>query len=382
MITLSPHLFSGFPDYSRFFAEAISQPSLNNTDSREARERGESGVILDVDSVSPLASVIPQSAEVTAAKILSFINKGVATLRGQGEPQTRINERLLSAREGIEKGYADARALLEDLGQLDDMLSSEIDRGKALINDGLVDIEAGRFPKLLSSEQSIDFGSNYTKNYRSASFDESNGLGLVPASDNSVLLAAIEQAQSMELEVVTRDGDKVTVNFLQRESARSGSNRETGARASFYSERYEMKVKGTIDKAELQALQILFDDVYGLTEIFYGSDLGTALGEAMSLGLDGSELASMSLELRQRSFSTVARAYGEVGPLLPTTRLQSQQNMIADYVRHYIDALDRASVLTEPSKTIERITALLVPDDDRLSILQSFHGGLDHLLAP
>ncbi|WP_370218429.1 hypothetical protein, partial [Thalassolituus sp.] len=73
--------------------------------------------------------------------------------------------------------------------------------------------------------------------------------------------------------------------------------------------------------------------------------------------------------------------YGESGPSLPTARLQSQQNMIADYVKSYTDALDRASMLQEPRDTLQKMMEALVPDDSRLNALRGFHGGLDRLLG-
>jgi hypothetical protein len=55
--------------------------------------------------------------------------------------------------------------------------------------------------------------------------------------------------------------------------------------------------------------------------------------------------------------------------------------MIADYVKSYTDALDRASMLQEPRDTLQKMMEALVPDDSRLNALRGFHGGLDRLLG-
>ncbi|MEC7547195.1 MAG: DUF5610 domain-containing protein [Pseudomonadota bacterium] len=378
MIISSFSSFTRTTEYTSFRNEGALRSRPDDNGSGGGKNAGELKASKEVGSTSPVSSVTPQSAEVTATNILRFVNQSVETLRAEGASEERIAERLNAAREGIEKGYADARAILEDLGKLNDGLATEIDRGETLINEGLAEIEAGQTPSLLAPAEE---GSDENADDGATEPVETDYGGTAPAAGSPFTFAASGRSQSMALEVVTRDGDKVTVNFRQREGGVSLSAGGYELTASGYSSRYDMQVEGTLDDAELQALQTLFDDVGSLSETFYGGDLGAALEEAMSLGFDGNELASMSLELRQRSFSNVARAYGESGPSLPTARLQSQQNMIADYVKSYTDALDRASMLQEPRDTLQKMMEALVPDDSRLNALRGFHGGLDRLLG-
>ncbi|TNC85742.1 MAG: hypothetical protein CSH37_06750 [Thalassolituus sp.] len=378
MIISSFSSFTRTTEFTSFRNEGALRSRPDNNGSGGAKNAGEPKASKEVGSTAPVSSVTPQSAEVTATNILRFVNQSVETLRAEGASEERIAERVNAAREGIEKGYADARAILEDLGKLNDGLATEIDRGETLINEGLAEIEAGQTPSLLAP---VDEGSDENADDGATEPVETDDGGTAPSAGSPFTFAASGRSQSMALEVVTRDGDKVTVNFRQREGGVSLSAGGYELTASGYSSRYDMQVEGTLDDAELQALQTLFDDVGSLSETFYGGDLGAALVEAMSLGFDGNELASMSLELRQRSFSSVSRAYGESGPSLPTARLQSQQNMIADYVKSYTDALDRASMLQEPRDTLQKMMEALVPDDSRLNALRGFHGGLDRLLG-
>lgn len=322
-------------------------------------QANKSAEVADTKSAQPVST---QSPEVTATNILRHVYQSVEGLRAEGASEERIAERLEAAREGIAKGYGEARSILEDLGRLDESLAADIDKGEALIAEGLKQIEAGEKPDLLAPK--------------------------VPERDDApqsaaptgFTLAGTRSSQSLSLEVVTRDGDKVTVNFRQKEGGISLTTPGMSLTASAFSSRFDMKVEGNLDEGELNALQTLFDDVGKLSETFYGGDLGAALEEAMQLGFDGNELASMSLELRQRSFSSVSRAYGESGPSLPTQRLESQQNMITDYVKSYTEALDRAKPLAEPRDTLQKMLEALAPDESRLDALRQFNDGLSKLL--
>ena len=353
---------AGFQNYGKSLGN-LQRPPQESSQSQGAANRssqaGKSAEVADTKSAQPVST---QSPEVTATNILRHVYQSVEGLRAEGASEERIAERLEAAREGIAKGYGEARAILEDLGRLDESLAADIDKGEALIAEGLKQIEAGEKPDLLTPK--------------------------VPERDDApqsatptgFTLAGTRSSQSLSLEVVTRDGDKVTVNFRQKEGGISLTTPGMSLTASAFSSRFDMQIDGNLDEGELNALQTLFDDVGKLSETFYGGDLGAALEEAMQLGFDGNELASMSLELRQRSFSSVSRAYGESGPSLPTQRLESQQNMITDYVKSYTEALDRAKSLAEPRDTLQKMLEALAPDESRLDALRQFNDGLSKLL--
>ncbi len=353
---------AGFQNFGKSLGNLQRSPQ-ESTQSQGAANRSaqanKPAEVADTKSVQPVST---QSPEVTATNILRHVYQSVEGLRAEGASEERIAERLEAAREGIAKGYGEARAILEDLGRLDESLAADIDKGEALIAEGLKQIEAGEKPDLLTPK--------------------------VPERDDApqsaaptgFTLAGTRPSQSLSLEVVTRDGDKVTVNFRQKEGGISLTTPGMSLTASAFSSRFDMQIDGNLDEGELNALQTLFEDVGKLSETFYGGDLGAALEEAMQLGFDGNELASMSLELRQRSFSSVSRAYGESGPSLPTQRLESQQNMITDYVKSYTEALDRARPLAEPKDTLQKMLEALAPDESRLDALRQFNDGLSKLL--
>ena len=230
-----------------------------------------------------------QSAESTAENILSHVQKGLDALKESGASQEQIDARLEAAKEGIATGYAQAREMLEGMGMMDDALAADIDRGETLVNEGISSMAAGDIPALLAS-------------------DETDTVSNTDAADSEVptssintptySAAAMRTSNNMSLEVITQDGDRVTVDFSQRQGSLEMRAGGLSVSASAFSEKWDMEVRGNLDDGEVAALEELFADVQKLSETFFGGDLGAALEEAMSLGFDGNELASMSLNLQ------------------------------------------------------------------------------------
>ena len=313
-----------------------------------------------------------QSAEITAENILSHVQKGLDALKESGASQEQIDARLEAAKEGIATGYAQAREMLEGMGMMDDALAADIDRGETLVNEGISSMAAGDIPALLASDEA-----DTVSNTDAADTEEPTSSINTPTYS----AAAMRTSNNMSLEVITQDGDRVTVDFSQRQGSLEMRAGGLSVSASAFSEKWDMEVRGNLDDGEVAALEELFADVQKLSETFFGGDLGAALEEAMSLGFDGNELASMSLNLRQQSFSNVSRAYGQAGPSMPTERLESQRSNIADYVDSYMKAIDKASPsLSNPLSNLQDMLAQLVPEDDRLGALASFNEGLNRLL--
>jgi len=348
-----------------------------------AKSAAESSTKTSQTAESPaITTTEPQSAEQTAKNILNHVQQGIESLKAQGASQERIDARLEAAKEGIAKGYAEARDMLDGMGLMTDELSADIEAGEALVYEGLDDIAVGNTPVLLASPQESagdnDSGGDLVDESLDSESPVSQSSGQMNAYDYSASMT--RTSNRLSLEVMTQDGDRISVNFRERSGSLDLQAGGSSLSVSGFSSRFDMEVKGFLDEGELQALETLFSDVQKLSDTFFNGDLGAALEEAMNLGFDGNELASMSLDLRQRSFSSVSRAYGAASPQLPTERLAKQPNMIAEYVDSYISALDRASPLTDARDTLQQMLDQLVPEDDRLGVMQRYHEGLNRLI--
>lgn len=288
-----------------------------------------------------------QSAETTAKNILQHVQRGLEQLRLQGASPERLQQRLDAAQQGIEKGYAEAQSMLKGMGLLDDTLQADIDAGRALVDQGLTQLLA---PK--SSEPSL-----------------------------LVTQSSLRVQNAMSLDVMTRDGDRVNVQFVQGVGAQS--QRSNGLQLSQVERQqgWQMTVEGQLSEAERQALGSLLDDVQRLSETFFAGNLGLALEQAMALNIDGQQLASMSLSLTQESFVSRSRAYAPQPIELPTPELQSLKAPLASYVDSYMAALERANPLAEPQKVFADMVQALLPDESRLPVWKAFHQGLNDLMA-
>lgn len=293
-----------------------------------------------------------QSPEETASAILRHVQNGINQLRSQGADQSRIDQRLQAAREGIAKGYAQATEMLDGMGLLDDELKGQIAAGRQLVDDGLDQLAR-------------------------------------PAEQSRALLASkssLSVANELSLQVLTQEGDQVTVRFSQGSSLSTSISQDGQGNSAFSlqasaQQNWSMEVNGSLSDAERTALAGLFDDVQSLSERFFAGDIGAALGQAMDLGFDGSQLAAMSLNLTQQTVATSTKAYASVQPQLPTPELESLKAPLASYVDAYMAALEKARPLADAPQTLQDLVNQLLPEEERLPVWNSFHEGLNSLLA-
>ncbi|ASP40511.1 hypothetical protein CHH28_18360 [Bacterioplanes sanyensis] len=329
---------------------AYARSSLNSS-SPAARTEAPAADNSAVGKVAGIVRSEPQSAEKTAANILNFVQRGLQQLQAQGGDSERLQQRLDAAREGIEKGYRQAQDMLDGMGMLDDELKSQIAAGRELVDAGL---------DALAEDPSAEL--------------------FAPAEQAVSSSAQLSVSNQMSLQVVTRDGDRVRVSFAQSSSAQAsvGDNRlslRSSAELGF-----QMSVEGQLSDEERSALDTLFADVYSLSEQFFAGDLGGALEQAMSLGFDGQQLASMSLDLRQQASVARQAFYPAQKPELPEP-LQAVQAPLAAYSEAYEQALQRANPLAEPQQSLRDMMSALLPEESRMPIWQSFSDGLDQALA-
>jgi hypothetical protein len=304
-----------------------------------------------------------KSADDVASTMLDHVQRGLDQLRNSGASDERIQQRLDAAKEGIAKGYDQAEQQLKDMGLLNDDLKAEIAQGRSLIEAGL--------EQMASAPDAEGEDAASTK---MPSFNEANR--------SSRYSTQASQQNSMSLELMTKDGDKISLSFMQSSSSFSYGAQEGHqmiAAAGFeQGMEWQMDVMGSLDEGEQEALTNLLQDVEKLSQSFFSGDLGGALEQAMQLGFDGDELASMSLNLRQESFSSVSRAYNSVQPQLPTPELESLSSGLLAYNENYLSALEQAKSFADPEKLLNDLVDQLFPDDHLKDIFQAYNQGLEN----
>lgn len=317
------------------------------------------GLGAPVTPPGPLETPRLPSARETADEILGFVRARLQREAADGASQDRLDGLLAAAREGFERGYQQALADLDALGRLDDELAGELNGTRDLVLSGLDDLAA--LPTLPAS------GISRFESYQRA--------------------VRTQQSETLQLEVRTRDGDRVRIQFESLDAYRSESSvvRGSGEGGSFLqaefnetrlsSERFSVRVQGDLDEEEQAALQELLGRVDRLADEFFEGDAQLALEQALELGYDRDEIAGFSLRLTATDVRQVTETYrrvsefgdggqpvrGGVSDLAQTLRPLGQ------FLQSVRAAEDAAQALEQPGRLLRQLLeagiGLLAQDD-------------------
>ena len=190
----------------------------------------------------------------------------------------------------------------------------------------------------------------------------------VPVQDSTRVAAYSErfaaQAETFELSVTTREGDRLRISIAQASASYSqsgvlassdanGSTLLAASRSgSLQIGAWQVSVEGDLNEQELASLEKLFSQVQELSNKFYAGDMAGAFDRAMALDLDGEQLAAMSLRLTQTSVRQATDAYSAVSE--QGGQAASAVNAtLFDYAQGLLDALRSANeAATEGKDTL------------------------------
>lgn len=147
--------------------------------------------------------------------------------------------------------------------------------------------------------------------------------GSAKAASMMQMQQAYQYSETMSLQLTTKEGDKVTLDFRQlyaqyqsyqemklAEDGPSGVGyfeSKQAMEATMFEERFAFSVQGDLNEEELQAIYDVFAKVDELAGEFYGGNIEKALEKAQNLELDMEQLSGMSLNLTQTE--TVVKRY-------------------------------------------------------------------------
>lgn len=266
--------------------------------------------------------------EKVADRVLGFIEQRLQREAAAGADPAKLNKLLTQGRDGVEKGFAEARKILDGMGVLGGQVASDIDGTYTRIQDGLSGLDK-RF-------------------------------GSAPATADKVALSGYSErfsalAETFELSVTTRDGDRLRISVAQASASWSqssfavaGNGSSTAVVGSSQSGSmqiggWQVSVEGELDDGEIKALEKLSSQVQELSDKFYVGDLAGAFDRAMALDMDSEQLASMSLHLTQTSVRQVTDAYGAVAG----QSASAVNTGLQEYAQGLLDALRSAGGLTQ-----------------------------------
>lgn len=271
-----------------------------------------------------------------ADRVLGFIEQRLRSEAAAGADPAKLEGLLAQAREGVEKGFAEARKILDGMGVLKGQVADDIDATYDKIQEGLKGLQ-----------------SDY------ASQAPSNAGNLVAVAARSERFAA--QAETFDMQVTTRDGDRLKISIASASAswsqssvaaASNGSSSMLSASSSSGSIQigaWQVQVEGELDDEERAALEDLFKQVQDISSDFYSGNLSGAFDRAMQLNMDGSQLASMSLQLTQTSVRQATDAYGAVAQQ-GGQAASAVNDSLVDYARGLLDALRTADKVAQDAK--------------------------------
>jgi len=273
----------------------------------------ESGSILDKIDVKPISF----DFEEVAKNVLDFVSKTIQGAKNGGASDEKLEEMLAQAREGVDKGFAQARQELGDMDMLSDDVKEGMDRSYDLIGSGINDLENGLFGKAGNEGNAVR--SNVV----------SRELGM-------------QETEQGSISIKTRDGDDINISFGSSTTlAQSQSVSDNGysSQTSYSrSQSFSIEVNGDLDDDELKAINNLVGDISNLADEFFNGDVQKAFEQASDLGFDASQIAQFSLDFKEVKQVAVREHYAP-------SQAQSPIATIAPYMKNLNDVLENGQSL-------------------------------------
>lgn len=326
-------------------AAATAQPSVRNTAAdAQATLANRLAERLGLEPGALAGKANDFTPERVAGRIIGFIEQRLQSEQAAGADPSKLQGLLEQARSGVEKGFAEARKILDGMGVLQGKVASDIDDTYQKIQDGFSALDKRFNPS-------------------------------TPASTGNVAVAAYSErfaakAETFEMQVTTRDGDRLRIsiaqasaNWSQSGAAASSDGKTSSLVASSQSGSlqigaWQVSVEGELDDEERGALEKLFGQVQDLSNKFYAGDLSGAFDRAMALEMDGEQLASMSLRLTQTTVRQATDAYSAVAQDGGQAASAVNSSLI-DYAQGLLDALRSANQVAEEGSAKGNLLDLL-----------------------
>ncbi len=297
-----------------------------------------------------------QTPKAVAGRIVSFVQNAIASRAGDADMAKQM---LLQARQGVAQGIADAREILQSLGQLSESIEEQIAQTAKLIHEGLDGLQ----PSLLSAADTVDDVGAQSR-ILSEAYQSSQQFS---------------RSQTAAIQVMTQDGDTVEISYsslMQSMSQQTYVNDSQGrsftsSRQSNAEVQFEFSVTGELDQGEQQAIDALLKDLGKVASRFFDGNVKAAFNAAMNIGLDSSELKSLSMDLQQTTEVRSLHRYQATQQLLdtvPVTPTSSGPREAIDVLSQVQQLLEQARQTAPVDKPENAFKQML---DDMLDMMES-----------
>ncbi|RMF13417.1 MAG: hypothetical protein D6758_13215 [Gammaproteobacteria bacterium] len=362
--------------------------------SRTALEGGDGGMRMLAEKLHvrmsekldrPLpAPAAPFDGQAIQDRVLGFVGQRVEQARAEGAEDAEVNGLLDQAAEGVEKGFAEARDVLDAIQALNEELSAAIDETETGIQAGIEAMRPGQAgdddASVGAPEADADAANPADEvivpasSQPAASDSDAEAAGdneevTVPAAlafegrFRGRYRASLENSLTVELR--TREGDLVKLDLVSAMRAALKVRSEGGEggsldyRARFKSEGdFNFVVQGDLNAEELAAITDLFAQVAELADSFFNGDLGAAFDQALSLTADMSQLAEYSISMSQSARFRASERY------LPAQGVQQLASLPAEASRMRETLAPFPEPLNLARDVMSRLFPELVPETE------------------
>ncbi|WP_018872486.1 DUF5610 domain-containing protein [Thioalkalivibrio sp. ALJ16] len=225
--------------------------------------------------------------EKVAERIVGFVELGLAHARARGASEAELGKLKEQAVAGVEQGFREAREILSGLNLLNGQIAADVDETERLIFAGLEELRTDPMATM------------------------------PPEEARFVRAERFQRAESLELNIQTRSGAEVRIEFQSVQDARAQLALETGADGagawmdvSRYQESgFSFSVQGSLDADEIRAVQGLVRDIGQVADEFFNGDVQQAFAMLPDLRFDREQLKSMDLRMTRTEVYRMAQAY-------------------------------------------------------------------------
>lgn len=305
--------------YSNSIGSSQSHESL----SYQYRYRSESSSVSQ--KTQSERSESPKEAEQTSSRadnfdvskvvdtVWNFTSSRVAEAQANGASEDEINALWDSALSGVEKGFGEARDILDSMGVLDDELAMKIDSAFGQLVDKIDQQKLGVEEVSVDEVAKDELLNGLQVNGVQVEPAESRDVSEVGRVDRSITTYQLNQ-QSFELDLKTVEGDKIRIrSYAEEEFGRYGAS-DGYVSSTVWTENksssYSLVIEGDLNDQERADLDALLEQVNTLANEFYSGNLDTAFDMASEIGIDGTSLKSMNLSLKEVEKTGVAAFAG------------------------------------------------------------------------
>ena len=312
----------------------------------------------------------PLSRAITK-NILAFVKQELYEARGNGANQQELQSIINKARAGIEKGFAEAKDVLQGRFESEPPLEQQIDHAFKRIQRGIDRLDNRFAPNAV--ELSVSEGDDKNSSVTDINQAQSRQVEFTKTK-------SVQRSSSFELSIQTQEGDTVNLT-IQKSFSKQFSKQATFDGQGFtvnidrqiqHKEQVSYQVTGDINEQEQAAIDALIKRTDRLADKFYSGNLVDAFQKATRIGIDAEQLANFSVNLRSSQTYEYTKTYREIQGIPVAQQIPSPVEYLGEFVGEVADVTNDdavAKAVTDPVPVATELFKQITIRDERYAEL-------------